>query len=74
MLDSHVVDTDTPFYGRRTLVGILASDVVVEKQLYSTAVEDRHENFTPFVLTVDGLLHHEVQHFLNCLSTYLADK
>ena len=37
-------------------------------------MEDRRGNFTPFVLAVDGLLQHEVSHFVKRLSASLASR
>ena len=34
-----------------------------KKKLYKKAVEDRKGTFTPFVTSVDGLLHREAEHF-----------
>ena len=38
------------------------------------AVEDRRGTFTPFVLSVDGLLHKEASHFLKHMATALSSK
>ena len=37
--------------------------------MYKKAVEDRRGTFTPFVLSVDGLLHKEASHFLKHMAT-----
>ena len=40
--------------------------------MYNDAVEDRRGTFTPFVLSVDGLLHKEASHFIKHLATSLS--
>ena len=42
--------------------------------MYKKAVEDRRGTFTPFVLSVDGLLHKEASHFLRHMATALSFK
>ena len=45
-----------------------------KKKLYKKAVEDRRGAFTPFVTSVDGLLHREADNFLNHIATSIAAK
>ena len=45
-----------------------------KKKLYKKAVEDRRGTFTPFVTSVDGLLHREAEHFLKHIATSIAAK
>ena len=45
-----------------------------EKRVYRSAVEDRRGNFTPFVLSVDGLLQREASHFVKRVSANLASR
>ena len=42
------------------------------KKLYKKAVEDRRGTFTPFVTSVDGLLHREAEHFLKHVAISIA--
>eukprot|EP00731_Ephydatia_muelleri_P020324 Em0013g51a len=42
--------------------------------MYKKAVEDRRGTFTPFVLSVDGLLHKEASHFIKHMATALSSK
>ena len=36
------------------------------------AVEDQRGTFTPFVISVDGLLHRESEPFVNCVASCIA--
>ena len=72
--DIRVIDTDAPSYRRRSPVSILDSGAVEKKRVYCLAVEDRRGNFTPFVLSVDGLLQCEASHFVKGLSANLASR
>ena len=45
---------------------------IEKKKLYKKAVEDRRGTFTPFVTSVDGLLHREAEHFLKHIATSIA--
>ena len=46
----------------------------IKKSIYKQAVEDRRGTFTPFVTSVDGLLHREAEHFLKRMATCVASK
>ena len=35
---------------------------------------DRRADFTPFIVSTDGVIHREAEHFLKCLAASLADK
>ena len=65
---------DAPSYRRHSPVSVLDSGTVEKKRVYYSPVEDRRGNFTPFVLAVDGLLQHEVSHFVKRLSASLASR
>ena len=69
-----VIDTDTPSYRRRWPLSVLDSGAVEMKRVYHSAVEDRRENFTPFVMSVDGLLQCEALHFIKRLPASLASR
>ena len=45
-----------------------------KKRTYQKAVEDRRGQFTPFVVSVDGLLHKEANHFIKRIAASLAIK
>ena len=47
-----------------SLPGSLESATKQKKRIYQKAVEDRRGQFTPFVVSVDGLLHREANHFM----------
>ena len=74
LFNIRMIDTDAPSYRRRSPVSILDSGAVEKKRVYHSAVEDRRGNFTPFVLSVDGLLQHEASHFVKRLSANLASR
>ena len=48
--------------------------VLLKRRVHCSAVKDRRGNFTPFVLSIDGLLQREASHFVKCLSASLASK
>ena len=60
LFDVRVVDTDAPSHCHQASNTILESSLQEKKRMYNKAVEDRRGTFTPFVLSVDGLLHKEV--------------
>ena len=74
LFNIHMIDTDASSYRWRSPVSVLDSDAVEKKRVYHSAVQDRRGNFTPFVLSVDGLLQHEASHFVKCLSASLASR
>ena len=74
LFDICVNDTDALSYRRRSPVSVLDSGAIEKKRVYRSAVEDRRGNFTPFVLSVDGLLQREASHFVKRLSASLASK
>ena len=45
-----------------------------KKRIYQNAVEDRLSQFTPFFVSVDGLLHREANHFMKRIAASLAMK
>ena len=69
--DIKVIDTDGPSHLHRTLASILDSGALEKKKLI---LEDRRGTFTPFVTSVDGLLHREAEHFLKHVATSIAAK
>ena len=72
--DICIMDTDTPLYKHRTPEVVLESAAKEKKRIYQKAVEDRRGQFTPFVASVDGLLHREVNHFMKRTAASLATK
>ena len=69
-----IVDTDAPSHCHRAPNAILESSSQEKKKMYKTAVDDRRGTFSPFVLSVDGLLHKEASHFLRYMATVLSFK
>eukprot|EP00731_Ephydatia_muelleri_P019543 Em0012g368a len=69
-----VTDTDAPSHCHRAPNAILESSSQEKKKMYKTAVDDRRGTFSPFVLSVDGLLHKEASHFLRYMATVLSFK
>ncbi|KAL5515681.1 hypothetical protein EMCRGX_G000882 [Ephydatia muelleri] len=53
---------------------VLESGAQDKKRIYKQAVKDRRGTFTPFVTSVDGLLHREAEHFLKRMATCVASK
>ena len=57
LFDVKVVDTDAPSHRTRSPEAILESGAKEKKRVYEQAVVEQRGNFTPIVLSVDGLLH-----------------
>ncbi|KAL5477407.1 hypothetical protein EMCRGX_G024203 [Ephydatia muelleri] len=74
LFDVKVVDTDAPSHRTRSPEAILESGAKEKKRVYEQAVVERRGNFTPIVLSVDGLLHREAEHFLKRMAANLARK
>ena len=74
LLDVRVVHTDAQSYASRTVDAVLCSAEQEKKRKYSAAVEDRHASFTPFVVSVDGVLGHDAQHLMKRLCDQIAVK
>ena len=74
LFDFKVIDTDAPSYSNRSPESVLESGAQEKKRIYRQAVEDRRGTFTPFVISVDGLLHREAEHFLKRMATCVASK
>ncbi|KAL5506022.1 hypothetical protein EMCRGX_G007585 [Ephydatia muelleri] len=74
LLDVRVIDTDAQSYASRTVDAVLCSAEQEKKRKYSAAVEDRRASFTPFVVSVDGVLGHDAQHLMKRLCDQIAVK
>ena len=72
-VDNRVVDTDAKSYVQRNVEAVLSSAEHMKKMKYVDAVEARHATFTPFVVSVDGVLGHEARMFVNHLGDNIAD-
>ena len=74
LFDVRVIDTDVPSHCHRAPNAILESSSQEKKRMYKKAVEDRRGIFTPFALSVDGLLHKEASHIIKHMATALSSK
>ena len=74
LFDFKVIDTDAPSYSNRSPVAVLESGAQDKKRIYKQAVEDCRGSFTPFVTSVDRLLHREAEQFLKRMATCVASK
>ena len=73
LFDIRVTDTDAQSCAQRTVNAVLTAAEREKKRKYAQAVQARHASFSPFVLSVDGVMAREaqfvVQHFADRLST-----
>ena len=74
LFDIRIIDTDAPSYEHRTPEAVLESAAKVKKRIYQKAVEDRRGQFTPFVVSMEGLLHREANHFMKRIVASLVTK
>ena len=74
LLDVCAIDTDAQSYASCTVDAVLCSAEQEKKRKYSAPVEERRASFTPFVVSVDGVLGHDAQHLMNCLCDQIAMK
>eukprot|EP00731_Ephydatia_muelleri_P015411 Em0008g1131a len=74
LLDVRVIDTDAHSYASHTVDAVLCSAEQEKKRKYSAAVEERRASFTPFVVSVDGVLGHDAQHLMKRLCDQIAMK
>ena len=66
LFDIKVIHTDAP-HCTSSPEAILETEAKEQKRVYEQAVVEQRGNFTPIVLSVDGLLHREAEHFLKRL-------
>ena len=71
LFDIRIIDTDAPSYKHCTPEAVLES---AAKEKKKKIVEDRRGQFTPFAVSVDGLLHREANHFIKRIAASLAIK
>ena len=72
--DARVIGTDASSHCHRAPNAILESSSQEKKRMYKKAVVDRRGTFTPFVLSMDGLLHKEASHLIKHMATALSSK
>ena len=73
LFDIRVIDTDAQSHAHRSVKAVLATAEKEKKIKYNQASQAHHASFSPFVLTVDGLMAREacfvVQRIARALST-----
>ena len=74
LFDVRVTDTDVPSYSQRVVSAILSSAEEAKKMKYSEAAALRRASFTPFVVSVDGVLRREASFYIKHLVQKLAHK
>ena len=74
LFDVRVVDTDAQSYSQRAVTAVLSSAEREKKRKYAHAAEARHASFTPFVLSIDGLLAREAQFVVRRFADKLSTK
>ena len=73
LFDIRVIDTDATSYSHRDVAAVLSS-AEEEKIKYCDAAEVRRASFTPLVVSVDGVLGREADHFIQHLAEKIATK
>ena len=73
LFDIRVIDTDATSYSHRDCAAVLSS-AEEEKIKYCDAAEVRRTSFTPLVVSVDGVLGREADHFIQHLAEKIATK
>eukprot|EP00731_Ephydatia_muelleri_P023669 Em0015g1252a len=77
LFDVRVTDTDAravPLTAKRVVSAILSSAEEAKKKKYSEAAALRRASFTPFVVSVDGVLGREANFLIKHLAQKLAHK
>jgi hypothetical protein len=74
LFDVRVMDTDAMSYASTSPQNALSNAEQVKKAKYAAACEQRRASFTPFVVSVDGVLGKEATAFIQRLSSSLAAK
>ena len=74
LFDIRVVDTDAPSYSHRDVAAVLSSAEEEKKRRYCDAADVCCASFTPLVVSVDGVLGREADHFIQLLAEKIAIK
>jgi hypothetical protein len=74
IIDVRCVDTDAKSYNSRDPDKVLKSAEKVKKNKYLENCLQQRRAFTPFVISVDGLLGYEAKNLLKRLAFHLAEK
>ena len=73
LFDIRVIDTDAQSHAHRSVNGVLATEKE-KKRKYTQAAQARHASFSPFVLTVDGLMAREARFVVQWITRTLSTK
>lgn len=74
LIDFRVCNTDAQSYANRPVMAVLDSIAKSKKAKHRQACWERRADFTPFVISTDGIVQREGEHFLKRLASRLADK
>ena len=74
IIDVRMTDTNSPSYLNDTPADVIENQEKQKKRKYVNSCLKQRRTFTPFVLSVDGLLGKEAKSFLKAISTHLASK
>ena len=74
ILDIRVTDTDQPSYVKRDPERVLQSHEKEKKKKYLRPCHQQRRAFTPFVVSVDGLIGIEAKNVMKAISRRLAKK
>jgi hypothetical protein len=74
IIDIRVIDTDAKSYNSRAAERVLKSAEKVKKNKYLEHCLQQRRAFTPFVISVDGLLRYEAKNLLKRLAIHLSEK
>ena len=74
LLDFRFVNTDAQWYASRSVTSVLDSIARAKKTKHRQACFERRADFTPFIVSTDGVIQREGLHFLKRLAAQLAAK
>ena len=74
LFDFRVCNADAQSYANRPVTAVLDSLAQAKKTKHAQACRQRRADFTPFIVTTDGVIQREGQHFLRRLASRLANK
>ena len=74
LFDVRVVDTDVQSYAHRTVSAVLSTAEKEKKTKYAHAAQARHASFSPFVVSVDGVMAREAQFMVQRLADRLSTR
>ena len=74
LFDFRVCNTDAQSYADRSVTAILDTLAKAKKAKHQQACEERRADFTPFIVSTDGVIQREGEHFLKRLASRLSHK